>query len=149
MAALKRVIKKQLGELLVEQRIINKDQLKEALEIQKTQGGLIGEILVTLGHLKEEDIAQVLTLQYGFPYLPLANYQIDSQVLKLIPENVCRQYCLIPIDRIGNSLTFAISNPLNTKAIEDIEFISGCSVQIFVGTTSEIKKSIDKYYNKG
>ncbi|MFH1691613.1 MAG: hypothetical protein ABIC68_03445 [Candidatus Omnitrophota bacterium] len=148
MTSVKRVITKQLGELLIERKIISADQLKKALEYQKVNGGLIGEILVQLGFSKEEDIAQVLTAQYGFPYLPLANYDIDQDVVKIIPEQVARQFCLIPIDKIGNNLTVAMSNPLNGQAIEDVEMISKCVVQAFVSTTTDIRKAIERSYSK-
>ncbi|MCA9403944.1 MAG: type II secretion system protein GspE, partial [Candidatus Omnitrophica bacterium] len=76
----------------------------------------------------------------------LANYEIDEDVIKTVPENVCRQFCLIPIDKIGKSLTLAMSNPLNYQAAEDVELITGCTVQTFVSTATEVKESIDKYY---
>ena len=142
----KRLIKKQLGELLIERSIINKKQLKHALEIQKEKGGLIGQVLVMLGHATEEAIAQALTAQYGFPYLPLENYDIDSEIVKIVPKNVAVQFCLIPIDKIGNNLTIAMSNPLNSLAIEDIELVSGLCVQIFVSTAVGICNAIEKYY---
>ncbi len=148
MSSLKRVTTKQLGELLIERKIITPEQLQKALDYQKVNGGLIGEILVQLGFSKEEDIAQVLTAQYGFPYLPLANYDIDLELAKLIPEHVARQYCLIPIDKIGNNLTLAMSNPLNTQAIEDVEMISKCVVQAFVSTTTDVRKAIERCYVK-
>src|SRR3989338_2223410 len=103
MQPLKKTTTKLLGELLIERRIITKEDLDKALTIQKERGGLLGEILVELGLAKEENIAQALTAQYGFPYLPLTNYEIEPEVLKSVPENVCCQYCLIPIDKIGNN----------------------------------------------
>ena len=142
----RRIIDKQLGELLMERGLISKQQLDEALALQKDKGGLIGEILVDLGFAKEEDIAKTLTAQYGFPYLPLSNYEVDSQIINIIPGRVARQYLLIPIDKIGENLTIAMSNPLNTHAIEDVELLSNCNVLVFVSTSSDIKKAITKYY---
>jgi len=130
----------------MERDIISQQQLEDALALQKEKGGLIGEILVELGLVKEEDIAQALTAQYGFPYLPLGNYEINPEVIEVIPGRVARQYLLVPIDRIGNNLTLAMSNPLNIQAIEDVELLAGCSVQTFVSTSSDIKKAIEKYY---
>jgi type IV pilus assembly protein PilB len=141
-----KIIDKQLGELLMERGLISKQQLDEALALQKDKGGLIGEILVELGFAKEEDIAKTLTAQYGFPYLPLSNYEIDSQIINIIPGRVARQYLLIPIDKIGDNLTIAMSNPLNIHAIEDVELLSNCNVLVFVSTSSDIKKAITKYY---
>jgi len=143
---IRRIINKQLGDLLLERGIINQGQLDEALNVQRLKGGLIGEILVDLGFVKEEDIAQALTAQYGFPYLPLANYDVNPEITSIIPGRVARQYLLVPVDKIGNNLTLAMSNPLNIQAIEDVELLTGCSVQTFVSTSSDIKKAIEKYY---
>ena len=143
---IRRNTNKQLGELLKEWNIINEQQLEKSLALQKEKGGLIGEILVELGFCKEEDIAQALTAQFGFPYLPLANYEINPEVIQIIPGRVARQYLLIPIDKIGNNLTLAMSNPLNIQAIEDVELICGCTVQTFVATSTDVKKAIAKYY---
>lgn len=143
---IRRIINKQLGELLKERNIISQNQLDRALAVQKEKGGLIGEILVELGYAKEEDIAQALTAQYGFPYLPLSNYEINPEIANIIPGRVARQYLLVPIDKIGNNLTLAMSNPLNVQAIEDVELLSGCNIQTFVSTSTDIKRAIDKYY---
>lgn len=145
---IKKIINKQLGDLLVERGCINQLQLEQALITQKKKGGLIGEIIVELGFVKEEDIAQALTAQYGFPYLPLSNYEINTEVINIIPARVAKQYLLVPIDKIGNNLTLAMSNPLNVQAIEDVELLSGCNVQTFVSTSTDIKKAIEKYYKE-
>lgn len=142
----RRIINKQLGELLIERGIIDQHKLDKAITFQKERGGLLGEILVELGFAREEDIAQALTAQYGFPYLPLSNYEINPEVVNIVPARVARQYLLIPIDKLGNNLTLAMSNPLNVQAIEDIELLSGCNVQTFVSTSSDIKRAIEKYY---
>lgn len=144
----KKTTNKHLGELLVERGVINADQLKVAIEHQKKNKGLMGEVLVELKFATEKDIAQALTCQYGFPYLPLSNYEIDQEVISSVPENICRQFCLVPIDKIGKSLTLAMANPLNVQAVDDVELITGCSVQTFVSTTTDIKQAIDKYYKK-
>ena len=148
MAQARRLITKQLGELLLEKGIINQAQLDKALKIQKEKGGLIGQIFVMLGYVKEEEIAQVLTVQYGFPYLPLESYEISADMIKLIPENVAKQYNLIAIDKIGTLLTISMSNPLNIQAAEDIEMLSGCKVQVFISTMTDITNAIKKYYGK-
>ncbi len=141
-----RINLKQLGELLVEAGFINKNQLNQALEVQKDKGGLIGQVLVNLGYVSEEAIAQAITAQYGFPYLPLESYEVDTEVVKIVPKNVAIQYCLIPVDKIGNNLTIAMANPLNNQAVEDIVLLSGLYVQIFVSTASDIKRAIEKCY---
>ncbi|MDD5771574.1 MAG: type II secretion system protein GspE, partial [Candidatus Omnitrophica bacterium] len=71
---------------------------------------------------------------------------VSPEITDTIPAKLARQYLLVPIDKIGNNLTLAMSNPLNTQAVSDVELLSGCSVQAFVSTSSDIKKAIDKYY---
>ena len=148
MSPIKRVVSKQLGDLLLERGILKKADIERALKIQKEKGGLLGTILVSLGLVKEEEIAQAITVQYGFPYLPLASYEIDQNLIDIIPENVAKQYCLIGIDKIGDTLTIAMANPLNLQAIEDIELMTGCKVQTFVSTMTDIHNAMDKYYKK-
>ncbi len=142
----RKTINKQLGEILVERGIINRAKLDQALLYQKENACLFGEALVALTFATEEDIVQALTCQYGFPYLPLSNYEIAPEVISAVSVQVCRQYCLIPIDKIGRSLTLAMANPLSVQAIEDVELVSNCSVQVFVSTAADIKSSIKRYY---
>ncbi|MBL7070669.1 MAG: hypothetical protein ISS26_00645 [Candidatus Omnitrophica bacterium] len=148
MSPIRRVVSKQLGELLLEKGILKKDQLDKALKIQKQKSGLLGTILVGLGYVTEEQIAQAITIQYGFPYLPLQSYEVDPALIKIIPENVARQYCLIVVDKIGNTMTIAMANPLNLQAVEDIELMSGCKVQAFVSTMTDINNALNQYYEK-
>lgn len=142
----RRAIGKDLGELLVGREVITADQLQNALKVRQSKGGLLTQILVSLGYTTEEAVAQAVTAECGFPYLPLKNYQIDPQLLKIVPENVARQYCLIPIDQIGDTLTVAMADPLNAKVVEDIELLSHCSVQVFVSTTTEVVEAIQRSY---
>ncbi|MCM8760878.1 MAG: hypothetical protein NC938_01970 [Candidatus Omnitrophica bacterium] len=148
MTQIRRIVSKQLGELLLERGVINEEQLNKALKVQKERGGLIGQVLVMLGYAKEEEIAQALTVQYGFPYLPLECYDINVEAMRLVPQNVAEQYNLIAIDKMGDLLTIAMSNPLNIQAVEDIEMLSNCKVQVFVSTMTDINNAIKKYYVK-
>ena len=116
-----KTVNKQLGEILVERGIISRAKLEEVLVYQKEKGILFGEALVQMKLATEEDVVQALTCQYGFPYLPLANYEIAPEVVATVPLNLCKQYCLVPIDKIGRSLTLAMANPLNVQALEDVE----------------------------
>ena len=143
---MKKIIPKQLGELLIDCRLITQSQLEEALALQSERGGLLGQILVALHYLTEEAIAQALTAQYGFPYLPLASYEIDDEVAKIIPEHVAKQYGLIAVDRVGSILTVAMSNPLNSQAVEDIEMLTHYKVQVFVTTSADVANAIKGVY---
>ena len=142
----KRVITKRIGEVLLDRNVITEKDLQKALTYQKEHGGLMGQILIQIGCVTEEEIALALTAQYGFPYLPLDNYEIDGGLTSIIPEELARRYCLIPIDRIGNALTLAMADPSNVQAIEDVELMTKCVVQTFVSTPTDIEKAIGKHY---
>lgn len=143
---MRRLVDKPLGQLLLEKGLIDKKQLQEALTIQQQKGGLLGQILLSLGYVDEKTIAQAITVQYGYPYLPLENYEFDKTCVNTIPENVARQYGLVAIDKLGEMITVAMWNPLNIQAIEDIELLTKCKVQIFVSTLTDIEKVIEECY---
>ena len=149
MKSFRKTVNKPLGEILLERGVISRVQLEAALKKQKELGLLFGEALVTLKYATEEDIVQALTCQYGFPFLPLSNYEISREVVAAVPVDICKKYCLIPIDRIGRSLTLAMANPLNIQALEDVERVTSCAVHAFVSTASEIKNGIKRYYESG
>lgn len=140
-----RIISKRIGRLLVENGIITEEQLKDGLKRQEEKGEYIGQNLVELGYTTEDDIVGCLTTQYGYPYLPLKNYEINPEIIKSLPKEMARDYFVIPIDKIGNVLTVAMANPLQ-EAIEVIEKATGCKVAIFVSTGSEIQSVLEKYY---
>ncbi|MBN2121115.1 MAG: hypothetical protein JW734_08720 [Candidatus Omnitrophica bacterium] len=144
----KKRIETPLGELLIERGVITKKDLEESLKTQKKQGGLIGEVIVSLGFAKEADIAYALSLQYGFPYLPLENYDIPRELVEMVPRALASKHCLIPIDKIGTTVTLAMANPLNTEAIDELEAMTGCEIQIFVSTLSDVREAIDRFYGK-
>ena len=144
----KRKNKKKLGEILVVNSVISEENLQRALDLQRSEGGLLGEILVKLGYVSELDIVRAITVQYGFPFLPVENYELKKELNKVIPENVSRQYGILPIDIFGNVLTVAMSNPLNEKAIEDIEMMTKKNVQVFISTITSIREAVDRLYKQ-
>ena len=145
----RRLIKKPVGEILLDRGLITPQDLDRALAYQQVHGGFLGQIFVKLGLVSEEDVALALTAQYGFPFLPLDSYEIEEGIAKLVPEHVARQYFLIPIDRVGHALTVAMADPSNEQAIEDIELLTQCAVQTFISTPSEIQKAIERSYGRG
>ena len=142
----KRQLGEKLGEILVRNGTISEEQITRALDFQKREGGLLGEILIKLGYVNEQEIVQALTAQYGFPYLPLENYDLNKDCIGIVPENVARQYNLVPLDLIGDLLTIAMSNPLNSRAIDDLEMITKRKAQVFISTVTSINDSINKLY---
>ncbi len=138
--------KELLGQVLVQREIISPEQLERALQIQKEQGGLVGEILTKLGFASEEDIVQALAIQHDVPYLPLANYEIDSELKELIPESLARKYDILPVDKMGDILTVVIANPLDERAIDEVAALTECKIEVFVSTYREIREAIGRFY---
>ena len=141
-----RIIRKQLGRILVERGIITERQLGEALKVQNVRGGFLGQILARLRFATEKQVVSALTSQFGFPFLPLRNYEIDSDILKLIPSSIIERYHLIPVDKMDNIIIIAMADPLNSSAIEAVKTATNCNVRIFVSTGGEIEYIIDRYF---
>lgn len=147
----RRLTEKRIGELLIENGIINKQQLDRALEVWREKKGKLmsGEVFVLLKFATEEDIVKALIKQYRFPHIALENCVVSEDIIALIPEEVASKYKLIPLDKIGNNLTIAISNPLNIEAIETVKKLSGCEVTMFIATPTAIDMAIYTFYRGG
>ncbi|HVS33017.1 MAG TPA: type IV-A pilus assembly ATPase PilB [Thermoanaerobaculia bacterium] len=135
-----------LGELLTKASLINQDQLKDALKVQKETGGKLGETLIKLGFVTEEDITECLSQQFGVPSINLAHFEIDASVIKLIPADVARKYNILPVNKTGATITIAMADPTNVFAMDDIKFMTGYNVEPVVASELGIKAAIDNYY---
>jgi len=135
-----------IGEYLVEKGVITESQLREATEEQKRTNRRIGEVLVRLGFVKEEDIARALSEQLGFNFMDLSSYQIDPSSIGLVPEAAARRLQVMPLFKIGSSLTVAMVNPLDVGAIDELERMTKMSVDPVISTPSGISGAIERYY---
>jgi type IV pilus assembly protein PilB len=135
-----------LGELLTKASLITQDQLKEALRVQKETGGKLGETLIKLNFVSEEDITECLSQQFGVPSINLAHFEIDPSVIKLIPADVARKYNILPVNKTGATITIAMADPTNVFAMDDIKFMTGYNVEPVVASELGIKAAIDNYY---
>jgi len=135
-----------LGEILIRDNLITAEQLKQALEHQKTNGGRLGTALVKLGFVGDEEITAVLSRQYGVPSINLAYFEIDPTVIKLIPMETASKYSVLPLSRVGSSLTVAMVDPTNVFAMDDIKFMTGFNVEPVVASESAIVEAIKKNY---
>ncbi len=135
-----------IGEFLLKERKITEEQLQHALEVQKKEPGKLGSILIRLGYVNEEDIAQVLSKQFGYPSINLAKFEIDEKVIELIKPDIARKHVVIPIHRIGSNLTLAMADPSNLFVQEEIRFSTNLRIQAVIAPESSIMTAIDKYY---
>ena len=141
-----RTLRRKIGELLIERKVITHEELDQALEEQRQKGGYISQHLIALGFATEQDVAVALSNQYDFAYLPLKLYTIPRDVLSLVPLKWARLYSLIPIDKIGNTISVAMADPLNEGVIQMIHQMTNYDVKVLISTFSEIKEAIEHYY---
>ncbi len=146
MANVHRMTKKRLGELLLQEGVVNDEQLKEALEEQQQTGELIGEILVRKGFVTESDIARTISTQFSFPYISVLNYYIAPDMTEIFPLEMLEKHLFVPIDRFGDVLSIVVAGLLEQDIISEIEKKSDCTAQVYVGMVSEVKQVIkDKF----
>ena len=138
-----------LGDLLVKEKVITTEQLEVALKSQKDAGGRLGSVLVKLGYLSDEDVTNFLSRQYGVPAINLSYFEIDPTVVKLIPQDTAKRYQILPLSRVGASLTIAMVDPTNVFAMDDIKFMTGFNIEPVVASESSIIEGIDKAYGLG
>ncbi|HXQ26039.1 MAG TPA: type IV-A pilus assembly ATPase PilB [Candidatus Acidoferrales bacterium] len=137
-----------LGEILVKDSLISADQLKQALDYQKKNGGRLGTCLVKLGLVSDDDITAVLSRQYGVPSINLKFYEVDPAVIKLVPQETAVRYQIVPLSRVGSTLTIAMTDPTNVFAMDDIKFMTGFNVEPVVASESAISEAIHKFYGE-
>ncbi|MHB8094876.1 MAG: type IV-A pilus assembly ATPase PilB [Candidatus Aminicenantales bacterium] len=135
-----------LGELLLREKIISADQLKSALDFQKKNSLPLGTSLVTLGFISEEEIAQALSRQLGYPYIDLDQFEVYPEVINLIPADASKRHMVMPIHRIRSFLTLAMVDPTDLEVIEDIRFRTGLSIQPVIASETGVMNAINKYY---
>ena len=137
-----------LGELLVKEKLISQDQLKQALDYQKQHGGRLGTALVKMGLVTDDEVTAVLSRQYGVPSINLKYYEVDPTVVKLIPQETAVRYQIVPLSRVGSTLTIAMTDPTNVFAMDDIKFMTGFNVEPVVASESAISEAISKFYGE-
>src|SRR5712675_2330904 len=136
-----------LGDLLVREKVITPEQLDQAIKAQKdAPNSRLGSVLVKLGFLTDEDVTNFLSRQYGVPAINLSFFEIDSAVVKLIPHDTAKRYQILPLSRVGASLTIAMVDPTNVFAMDDIKFMTGFNIEPVVASESAIIDAIDKAY---
>src|SRR6187200_2817367 len=137
-----------IGELLLKEKRITPEQLQEALNYQRQNGGKLGFNLIKLGFVKDDEITALLSKQYGVPSINLSQFEIDPTVIKLIPVDTAQKYQIIPLSRSGATLTIAMTDPTNVFAMDDIKFMTGYNVEPVVASETAVVDAITKYYGK-
>jgi type IV pilus assembly protein PilB len=137
-----------IGELLLKEKRITPEQLQEALNYQRSNGGKLGFNLIKLGYVKDDEITALLSKQYGVPSIALGQFDVDPAVVKLVPAETAQKYQIIPLSRSGATLTIAMTDPTNVFAMDDIKFMTGYNVEPVVASETAVIEAIQKYYAK-
>lgn len=140
-------LKDNIIEILLKSKYITKEQLDTALEIQKQGGIPLRKVLVEHGFISEETLLSLISGQLYIPTLHLAKYKFDPAIINLIPERMAKQYNLIPLSKMGDTLTVSMSDPLNIFALDDLHSCTGCKVDTVLSPEDEIAKAIDTQYH--
>ena len=140
-------LKEKLTKILIDKHLIKESDLEKARAVQKEKGGGLSDILVTLGFISKNDLMVVLSEELGIPPMNLARFKIDPDVIKLIPRKVARHYKILPVSKMGDTLSLAIADPLNIFAIDDIKALTGFKIVPIVTTEKDIVEALGQYYD--
>src|ERR1700722_11566098 len=138
-----------LGELLVREKLISLTQLRHAQDEQQKSGNNLGYTLSKLGYVSDDEITSFLSQQYRVPTINLEEYEVDADVLKLVPKEPCERHKVLPVSRTGNSLIVAMADPTNLNAIDDLKFLTGYNIEPVIASETSIHTAIEKYHNAG
>src|SRR6266849_28025 len=139
-------VSRRLGDLLVADGLLTPEQLRKALAEQKGSTDKLGSVLIKLGFINEEQLIGFLSRQYGVPSITLAQLDIESDALQLVPAPIAKKYEVIPVRKMGSSLAVAMADPTNVFALDDIAFMTNLQVLPLVASQSAIRKAIDRHY---
>ncbi len=139
--------KMQLGQLLLARGVVTEEQIEKALAEQKEKGHrkLLGELLVEMNYCTENQIASALAETYDVPYAQISPKICDPKVLDILPRKFLEEHTILPLFKVNDELTVAVSEPTNVFLIDEIERISGCKIQIVCATAKDIKATMDTY----
>lgn len=141
-------IRERILEVLRSTPSLKKDVLDQAMQMQKIKGGSIGQILVELGAITQRDLLILLSQQLGIPPIDLSKFRLNPDIVKLVPEKLLRQHRLIPISKIGSTITIAIADPTNILALDDIKECSNCMVDLVIASEQDIENAISSFYKQ-
>lgn len=142
--------KKRLGDMLVSENVVTPEQIEQAMEARKTNGGKkLGETLVELGFTSEENITKALTRQLGVEMVSTATMTIPEDIISLVNPNILRKYMVMPFGYAANNmnvLRVAMADPMDMVAIDDLSMVTHLEIEPYIATSHDIMISIDKYF---
>jgi type IV pilus assembly protein PilB len=140
-------MERRLGEMLVKENIIRQDDLEKALKKQEEENTSLGRVIVDMGLASEWEMAAAIGKQLNVPFITLSHYEIDHQVLESIPEEIVRKYKIVPVDKTGDTLTVALSDPSNIYLQDELRLLTKCKIIPVISFESDIMEAINQYYS--
>jgi type IV pilus assembly protein PilB len=138
-----------IGELLVREKVLSLQQLQQAQDEAKRTGKRLGATLAKMGMVPDNVLTQMVARQYSLPAINLAEIEIDPNVLKLIPKDICEKHQVIPVRRQGPTLIVAMADPSNIYAIDELKFLTQYNIDPVVASDAAIETALARYYDKG
>jgi type IV pilus assembly protein PilB len=135
-----------LGDLLIREGLITKEQLEKALQEQRANGTRVGYNLVKLGFIPENELVKALARQYKLPAVDLSKFEVDPKVLKLVPAELAIKHLVLPLKRDGRTLHVAMADPTNLGVIEDLKFITRYDVNPVLAGEFTLRSLLDKHF---
>ncbi|HEX6747234.1 MAG TPA: ATPase, T2SS/T4P/T4SS family, partial [Longimicrobium sp.] len=135
-----------IGEQLVHEQLISRDQLQKALDDARANGNRIGFSLVKLGFLGESDLVRALARQHRVPAVDLERVRLDARILKLIPGEFAAKHQVLPLRRVGRTLTVAMANPTDLGVIDDLKFLTRLDIEPVIAGDFTLRKIVEREY---
>ncbi|MBN1916322.1 MAG: type IV-A pilus assembly ATPase PilB [Verrucomicrobia bacterium] len=139
-------LKDRLLQILVDGELVTEDQLSHALSIQKDQGGRLSEILAEQGYISETELMVTLSEHLGIPPINLSKIKIPESISSLISKQLARFYQVVPVSRMGNTLTVAMADPLNVFALDDLKMMTGMEIQPVISNPRDVADKLQEMY---
>ncbi|MCM8780381.1 MAG: Flp pilus assembly complex ATPase component TadA, partial [Candidatus Omnitrophica bacterium] len=139
-------LKERLIEILIKNKLITQEQLDKALEIQKGKGGKLSDILLELDYIKEISLITTLSKELGLPLIDLKRFKIQPEIAKIIPRDIASHYQILPVSKMGDTVTLAMADPLNIFAIDHVEALTGYKINPFIASVQDILQAIEMAY---
>ena len=135
-----------IGDLLIKEGLVSREQVQKALDEQRQSGTRVGYNLVKLGFIQENDLVRTLARQYKMPAVDLSKFEVDSKIVKLVPADLATKNLVLPLKRDGRTLTVAMADPTNLGVIEDLKFITRYDIFPVIAGEFTLKNVIEKHY---
>jgi len=136
-----------LGQILLDQGMVSREQLEKAIQMHQRTGGHLGRILVELGAVTEQQLAQALAVQWGLAWVDLSTVEIDPDVVKVIPQHLAQRHKVLAIEKSRKRLKMAVADPLNVLALDDVRLVTGLEIEPVVAAEADIVAAISRHYS--